>query len=160
MSWISFCHILCSNFCQNAIMAFCLMWWMDLHPSTSVVRRHHSSITKWSARTSRERFDPVSPNFIWTSILTHSTATLNMTSLATSGGMIPRKHCWKCCFRRLWVKFLQKGSSEILHTYHVRSQTCWIWRQLSASFRLQNAINYCTKVCKTCAKESNDSATV
>ena len=50
-------------------MAFCLMWW----PASTVVRRHHSSITNWAARMFRERHDLESPNFLRTSTPTYST---------------------------------------------------------------------------------------
>ena len=52
---------------QNADRRFCFVM-----TRVSFVRR--SSITKWAARISQEQFDLESPNFIWLSTLTWSTA--------------------------------------------------------------------------------------
>ena len=88
-------------------------------PLASVVRRS-SSITKWAARISLERFDLESPNFTRTSIPTCSTATSDMTSTATSGWKLSLKNRRKCRFWWLQVEFLEntlRENHQIFITY-------------------------------------------
>ena len=47
--------------------------------------RSSSSVTKWVALITLERFDPESPNLTHTSVRTHSSGIPDMTPLATSG---------------------------------------------------------------------------
>ena len=54
---------------------------------------------------------------MWTSIATHSTATTDITSLATSRRKLSRKNCLKC---RLWwlvIQFLWNGLSKDRQIY-------------------------------------------
>ena len=88
-----------SFFWQNPKWRFALF--VDLRLPSFVVR---SSITKWAARMSQERFDLESPNFIQKSIPAHPTATRNMTSLANSGWHLSKlKNGRLCHLQRLWV---------------------------------------------------------
>ena len=85
-------------------------------------------------------------NFTRTFTLVGSTTTPHMTSLASSD--------WKWRLRRLLVKFLENGLRTIKNFYTLimgnwPPQTCSDVTSLPVSGRLQNAIKYRTKVCKT-----------
>ena len=137
-------------------MAFCLSP-QPASAGRSFVRRRHSSITKWAAQIFRERFDLESPNFIRESILTHSTATPNMTSPTTSCQKLMWKKCLTSQERFKW------GSPHFAHLSGTICLTNLLdMTALAASNQLQNAIKYYTKVCKTfpADKESNNSAIV
>ena len=84
----------------------------------------HSFDTKSTCRLSPETFDLESSNFTLTSVPTHFTATLDMTSLSTSS------------LYRLWLEFI--GLTNVPDM-----------TSLAASGRLQNAIKYCAEVRKT-----------
>ena len=97
-----FFHSLAFNsFTPNSNWRFCLISWI----ASAVICS--SSITKWVARISQERFYIESPNFIRTYTPTHSRATLDMTSTATSGRHLSKfgTNGRKCRLRRLWVEF-------------------------------------------------------
>ena len=63
-------------------------------PWAGVVSRS-SSVTKWSSRMSRERFDLELPNFTLTSMPVGSTTRLDMASLATSGQNLSTVAKWQ-----------------------------------------------------------------
>ena len=83
-------------------MALCLMSW----PAFIVVRRPSQSERLVYILISRERFCLESPNFAWTSRLTHSTATPDMKSPAFSSRHLSKfENDQKWCLRQLWVEF-------------------------------------------------------
>ena len=109
-------------------------------------------------------FDLESLSFTWTSIPTHSTATLDMTSLATSGF---RKKTSKMSPQTTLGLIFPEGFQRVSRNFsfllqiisftnllNMTSQAAFCW--------LQDAVKYCTKVRETsgAGKESNNSGTV
>ena len=121
--------------------------------------RHCSSITNWAARLSRERFHLKSPNFTWISIptdLLYSPTEYDVTNCFKSEVVAKNQSKMPppmVSYGISWERFMTimrgppnfKCLSGPIGFTNLPDMT-----SLATSGRLQNAINYCTKVRKSC----------
>ena len=126
-------------------------------PSFAVVRRLSSTIMKWVARISGERFELESSNFTKTCTPTCCAITSDMTSLAASDWKLSRKKPWwkmppPTALGGISRERFKRGSPNSTHLSETIGNTKLPdshMASLAASGRLQSAIKYCTKVDKT-----------
>ena len=117
----------------------------DLPPAASFgVRRSSSSITKWTARMSRELIDLESPNFTRTCKLTYSTATLY------TGYEVINNFRFGSHREKIVENAADFFLAKILHTYQKQSpsQSCLIrsYELLPVGFKMQlNCAQKCVK---------------
>ena len=106
-------------------------------------------------RISRKRFDLESPNFTQTSIPTLSTVVPDMTSFSTSGRKLQRKTVENTAFNGFGWNFSRTIQARIMKfkfTCLSRATGPTNLPEMTppvASGRLQNVIEYCTKVGET-----------
>ena len=115
-------------FRQIAKWCFCMMSWPA---SAHLVRSfgHHKVSTLYVLRTVWLRITTFYADIRTDQLYIHTGCDV----IATSSQKLLRKKRWKCCLRRVLVKFLKDSLSKdhtISHTYWGQSawQTCQIWR--------------------------------